>query len=73
MLTILIWLGSGFAFAVGIAVGVWMCRGDGAKQAAHAMATNSLLQERNKIGERQAAALERLAFGADFKPKEPTP
>lgn len=64
MTTILIWLGSGFAFAVGVCVGVWLMTvrdrslkraGDSAQEA------TDLLRERNEIGKRQLAALETLA------------
>jgi uncharacterized membrane-anchored protein YhcB (DUF1043 family) len=63
-LTILIWLGSGFAFAVGVCLGaflmrlVWRDRGKAERNLADA---NDLLRKRNEIGERQAEALETLA------------
>jgi uncharacterized membrane-anchored protein YhcB (DUF1043 family) len=63
-LTILIWLGSGFAFAVGVIFGIiitgliWKDRKKADDIAAE---VNALLKERNEIGSRQADALERVA------------
>ena len=63
-LTILIWLGSGFAFAVGVCLGaflmrlVWRDRGKAERNLDDA---NDLLRKRNEIGERQAEALEVIA------------
>jgi uncharacterized protein YneF (UPF0154 family) len=62
-LTILIWLGSGFAFAVGVCLGIWLTARsmrDTHKQDLLNARSIELLEERNKIGKRQAEAMERL-------------
>jgi len=63
MVTILIWLGSGFAFAVGIFFGAWAMRkaGGGLDAVKVNEKANEALQERNTIGREQVAALERIA------------
>lgn len=64
MVTILIWLGSGFAFSVGVVVGARIMLMPG-KAAQAAMDANeksiAALLERNKIGSEQLSALERIA------------
>ena len=68
--TILIWLGSGFAFAVGVCLGaflmllVWR---DKHKNDSIVNEVNALLRTRNEIGERQADLLERIAESLDNK------
>lgn len=64
VLQLLIWLGSGFAFAVGVTLGVFLTvqvtkRGDRGERTAEA--ANLLLRERNVIGERQVQALCRIS------------
>ncbi len=66
--TILIWLGSGFAFAIGVFFGAWLMKSTKAdnqhamdKADMHAAEVNALLAERNSIGIRQAEAMERIA------------
>lgn len=64
LLTILVWLGSGFAFAVGVIVGMCImgrAMSNEKKNNAITDEVNALLRERNAIGERQAAALEQIA------------
>lgn len=65
ILTMLSWLGSGFAFAVGLLSGVMLCgfvmRGRGQSPNMTEAATLALLRERNDIGKRQADALETIA------------
>ena len=61
MIDILIWLGSGFAFALGICVGAWAMRATFPKDSRNLDNANDLLRERNEIGRRQVAALERIA------------
>lgn len=61
MTTVLIWLGSGFAFAVGFFAGArvaHIAKGTNDKQGEQA---NEHLAERNRIGLRQAEALENIA------------
>ncbi len=62
--TMLIWLGSGFALAVGFFAGMIVmaisCR-DKSKADKLTEQVNSLLKERNEIGTRQAVAMERVA------------
>lgn len=61
---ILVWLGSGFALAVGFTTGMIVmaiaCRNESATAKMNA-ASLALLKERNDIGKRQADALESLA------------
>lgn len=59
-LTILIWFGSGFAFSVGIFIGACLMA-LAARDQKGCDDANSLLRLRNEIGERQVAALERIA------------
>jgi hypothetical protein len=65
MSTILVWLGNGFAFTVGASIGGFLvglllrAKPDEAKKA------TALLEERNRIGERQAGALEDIAERLD--------
>ncbi len=63
METILVWLGSGFAFAVGIGVGAWLVR---TMKVPDKWADRSadLLEARNAIGLREAEALEKIAAWA---------
>ena len=63
MTTILIWLGSGFAFAVGVVFGAWlMRRANGSADAAEVnRKANEALQERNAIGREQVEALKQIA------------
>ncbi len=70
---LLIWLASGFAFACGVNLGVFLTvqvtkRGDRSTQAAEI--ANESLKERNKIGEQQADALRRIAFALENSPPE---
>ena len=70
LLTILIWLGSGFAFAVGFIVGMCImgrAMSNEKKNNDLAAEVNALLRERNAIGERQAAALEQIATAPNVK------
>ncbi len=63
-LTILIWLGSGFALAVGVFIGATlMCWVANARSKTDETAAESvtLLRERNEIGTRQAELLVRIA------------
>lgn len=62
METILIWLGSGFAFASGFAVGVWILRKSyGENVSERENIINKLLEKRNEIGNLQLSTLERIA------------
>lgn len=68
MTTILIWLGSGFAFGVGCIVGAWLMmvkntRTESAyeKMFAQQEVAGELLSVRNEIGLRELRALERIA------------
>ena len=68
MTTILIWLGSGFAFAAGFMVGIWlMTWKKGNQDAQNDLTADSLveLRRRNEIGLRQAEALERVAIAVE--------
>ena len=60
MTTMLIWLGSGFAFAIGFLCGVLVIGALTKKQPVVDKATEALL-ERNQIGLQQAHALEEIA------------
>ena len=64
MTTILIWLGSGFAFSAGVCFGAWLMRATWKRPKdvldVERKATEALL-ERNEIGREQVAALERIA------------
>ena len=70
MATILIWLGSGFAFGVGFCIGIWINTltlkrrkdNDSVVQKA-----NNLLSERNEIGREHLAAFERIASALEDK------
>jgi hypothetical protein len=68
METILIWLGSGFAFACGFFAGL-MALTIGTKKGTKTDKYNAesieLLSERNKIGWRQIEALERIAAATE--------
>lgn len=57
--TILIWLGSGFAFAAGFGFGVWFLVRNQDKGLAKQ--TLEVLKERNVIGFQQAEQLKRIA------------
>lgn len=59
METILIWLGSGFAFAIGVCVGAWCSRRINGNEAERKV--NDLLKERNEIGWEQVKSLDRIA------------
>jgi hypothetical protein len=67
MTTILIWLGSGFAFSLGVMCGIAMFKiagGNASRDEAYANAqarTLELLEERNEIGRRQVEALDEIA------------
>lgn len=61
METVLIWLGSGFAFSFGVYFGAWSCRRRDSELAKQQSNANDLLLERNVIGLRQAEALEQIA------------
>ena len=68
--TILIWLGSGFAFAVGVCLGAFLMARtwrDRVKADKITADVNDLLRERNYIGKLQANALERIAEAAEAK------
>lgn len=58
-MVILTWLGSGFALAVGIGLGVWMMRRVGPNRAEIERTEKSieLLAERNEIGRQQVGQL----------------
>jgi hypothetical protein len=60
MLTVLIWLGSGFAFSVGVAVGAWAMSRRAATVANDNTKAEKLLAERNEIGLRQCKAMESI-------------
>lgn len=60
MLTLLIWLGSGFAFAVGVALGVWVTTHRLAKVFGREAKAEELLAARNEIGRKQYEAIMRL-------------
>lgn len=60
-MSILIWLGSGFAFAVGVAVGAWCMRAINNAHKGHDAKAVVLLRERNEIGEKQVSVLSRIA------------
>lgn len=67
-LTILIWLGSGFAFSVGFLVGVIIAGSMLKKEKPVDQIServNHLLEQRNQIGREQADALKRIADRAD--------
>lgn len=67
METIIVWLGSGFAFAIGILAGAMLAGfilRDRRKADEVTEHVNDLLKERNAIGERQVRALERIADSA---------
>lgn len=69
MLTILIWLGSGFAFSAGLFIGIWTMAWRSGKQDVQNTLTSESLEElrrRNEIGVRQCEALERIAAAADL-------
>lgn len=71
MLTILIWLGSGFAFAAGFCAGLWFFTLTVRRQTdntAKQDVANDLLRERNDIGRRHAVALERMAKTLEEQP-----
>lgn len=74
MATILIWLGSGFAFAVGVVFGAWlMRRANGSADAVEVnRKANEALQERNQIGREQVAALERIASALEPRGTDPS-
>ncbi len=65
--TILIWLGSGFAFGVGVVCGIAMFKfagGNSARDEEYAKnqaKTLELLEQRNEIGRRQIEAMEEIA------------
>lgn len=61
MTTILIWLGSGFAFSVGVFCGVISVSWGVKNQKAAVGPSEKLLEERNEIGRTQAAYLLRIA------------
>ncbi len=65
MTTILIWLGSGFAFGSGLLAGLallpWLNRKTADKNASIQDESLVALQERNAIGWRQVAAMEELS------------
>lgn len=67
-LTIMVWLGSGFAFSVGFLIGV-IIAGSMLKKEKRAdqisERVNHLLEQRNQIGREQADALKRIADRAD--------
>lgn len=67
-LTILIWLGSGFAFSIGFLIGV-VIAGSVLKKEKRADLDSELLrgllERRNRIGQEQADALKRIAERAD--------
>lgn len=73
MLTILIWLGSGFAFTVGFGVGVfvvkWVYKKD-KSQIDGEQEARRLLSERNKIGLTQVTTLDRIADLIEFMTKK---
>lgn len=61
--TILVWLGSGFAFAFGMAVGAALMRRkptDYQEVIKKSHRANELLQQRNDIGEQQVQALRKI-------------
>lgn len=61
MTTIVVWLGSGFAFAVGIACGVWVCSVGIKRANTQSDDATQLLRERNEIGRMQVSELTRIA------------
>lgn len=72
MLTVIIWLGSGFAFVVGVFVGAvmlrWMRRSDDdatARVLEHYSRSESLMIERNDIERACVDAIQRLATAAE--------
>lgn len=66
LLTIVIWAGSGFAFSLGIMTGIWMMKSAGhTGQSIAQERMQEALDERNKIGIRQAEQLERIADWAE--------
>ena len=63
---ILTWLGSGFAFAIGVCIGVWIMRGltkDRSASEVHETNAKSIaaLTERNAIGREHSHQFERIA------------
>jgi hypothetical protein len=64
MTTILVWLGSGFAFAIGVFCGAWLMKSVHKTPkdvlAGNEKATEALL-ERNKIGREQVEVLSAIA------------
>lgn len=54
VLTILIWLGSGFAFAVGVALGVFVMRQRDSTEMA------DLMRERNELDRQKIEAMNRI-------------
>lgn len=64
MTTVMIWLGSGFAFSVGVLFGAWIIRSSW-KPSPEMRESNdkatAALRERNEIGRLQVAILERIA------------
>lgn len=64
LLTILVWLGSGFAFSVGVLVGAWLCRLSFSRSTSDRQVQDdslAALRERNEIGREQCDALHRIA------------
>lgn len=61
METILIWLGSGFAFAIGVFVGAWAMSSIGKKLDKETHLPTKLLEERNELSLRQVKTLTRIA------------
>ena len=61
METVLIWFGSGFAFAAGVVVGAFLFRTAGKEQTEVERKVNDLLQERNRIGHEQVLAMSEIA------------
>jgi hypothetical protein len=73
MTTILVWLGSGFAFAVGVGFGAWLMRSTWKRPKdvleVEKKATEALL-ERNEIGRDQVEALDRIASALEANLQE---
>lgn len=70
VLTLLIWLGSGFTFALGILVGAKVFKGSSKTFDKFQQASLAALQRRNEIGERQAEALERIVYLTETRTRE---